>query len=149
MRTLPDTVLGELQPPVTVKMVHGIITSFRRTTGSRDRVSCEIVQQPFLAQQFRIYRFFVNKTVPEVVEQVLVEHGLKGWTFISRLLSEVGIFYFFTLQPDTQAVLMFDKMLAINSPSAISDSKADSVRALNMINIVVEGNVTTKDYNHR
>lgn len=118
MRTLPDTLPGELQPPVTVKTVHGIITSFRRITGSRDQVSYEVVLQPFLAlldRQFRTHRFFVNKTVPEVVEQILTEHGLKGWefefrlkktypkreqinqyqesdlTFIRRLLAEVGI----------------------------------------------------------
>lgn len=186
MRTLPDTLLGELQPPVTVKTVHGMITSFRRITGSRDQVSYEVVLQPFLAlldRQFRTHRFFVNKTVPEVVEQVLTEHGLKGWefefrlkktypkreqinqyqesdlAFIRRLLAEVGIFYFFTLQPDTQtevihfgdtqAALMFDKTLAINSPSGMSDSGSDSVWALSVAHNVVESNVTTKDYNHR
>lgn len=186
MRTLPDTLLGELQPPVTVKTVHGIITSFQRITGSRDQVSYEVVLQPFLAlldRQFRTHRFFVNKTVPEVVEQILTEHGLKGWefefrlkktypkreqinqyqesdlAFIRRLLAEVGIFYFFTLQPDTQtevihfgdtqAALMFDKTLAINSPSGMSDSGADSVWALSVAHNVVESNVTTKDYNHR
>ncbi|TNL06731.1 type VI secretion system tip protein VgrG [Kosakonia cowanii] len=186
MRTLPDTLPGELQPPVTVKTVHGIITSFRRITGSRDQVSYEVVLQPFLAlldRQFRTHRFFVNKTVPEVVEQVLTEHGLKGWefefrlkktypkreqinqyqesdlAFIRRLLADVGIFYFFTLQPDTQtevihfgdtqAALMFDKTLAINSPSGMSDSGADSVWALSVAHNVVESNVTTKDYNHR
>lgn len=186
MRTLPDTLPGELQPPVTVKTVHGIITSFRRITGSRDQVSYEVVLQPFLAlldRQFRTHRFFVNKTVPEVVEQILTEHGLKGWefefrlkktypkreqinqyqesdlAFIRRLLADVGIFYFFTLQPDTQtevihfgdtqAALMFDKTLAINSPSGMSDSGADSVWALSVAHNVVESNVTTKDYNHR
>ncbi|GJH59347.1 hypothetical protein ECZC03_47870 [Escherichia coli] len=64
--------------------------------------------------------------MPEVVEQILTEHGLKGWEyefslkrtypkreqinqyqesdlrFIQRLLAEVGIFYFFTLHPDAQ-----------------------------------------------
>ncbi|MEQ4973939.1 type VI secretion system tip protein VgrG [Enterobacter cloacae] len=186
MRTLPDTLPGELQPPVTVKTVHGIITSFRRITGSRDQVSYEVVLQPFLAlldRQFRTHRFFVNKTVPEVVEQVLTEHGLKGWefefrlkktypkreqinqyqesdlAFIRRLLAEVGIFYFFTLQPDTQtevihfgdtqAALVFDKTLAINSPSGMSDSGADSIWALSVAHNVVESNVTTKDYNYR
>lgn len=64
----------------------------------------------------------MNKSVPEVVEQVLQEHHLHDWeyefylkqhyprreqinqyqesdlAFIQRLLAEVGIFYFFTLQ---------------------------------------------------
>lgn len=186
MRTLPDTVPGQRKPPVTIKTVHGIITSFRRITGSRDQVSYEIVLQPFLAlldRQFRTHRFFVNKSVPDVVAQVMTEHGLKGWeyeftlkknyprreqinqyqesdlAFVQRLLAEVGIFYWFTLQPDTQteivhfgdtqSALMFDKTLAINSPSGMSDSGADSIWALSVAHKVVERNVTTKDYNHR
>jgi len=186
MRTLPDTLLGELQPPITLKMVHGTMTSFRRITASRDQVSYEVVLQPFLAllnRQYRTHRFFVNASVPEVVKQVLTEHGLKGWeyefrlkknypkreqinqyqesdlAFIQRLLAELGIFYFFTLQPDTQtevvhfgdtqAALVFGKKLAINTPSGMSDNGAESVWALSMAHTVVERNVFTKDYNHR
>ena len=186
MRSLPETLAGMVHLPVTVKRVHGTITAFRRITGSRDQVSYEIILQPFLAllkHQYRTHRFFVNKSVPDVVEQILTEHGLKGWeyefrlkksypkreqinqyqesdlAFIQRLLAELGIFYFFTLQPDTQtevihfgdtqAALMFDKKLAINSPSGMSDNGTDSVWALSVAHNVVEGSVTTKDYNHR
>ncbi|KAK6060961.1 Rhs element Vgr protein [Cooperia oncophora] len=76
-----------------------------------------------------------------------------------RLLAEVGIFYFFTLQPDTQtevvhfgdsqAALTFDKTLAINSPSGMNDNRADSVWGLNVTHNVAEASVTTKAYNHR
>ncbi|EHS3652036.1 type VI secretion system tip protein VgrG, partial [Escherichia coli] len=79
--------------------------------------------------------------------------------FIQRLLAEVGIFYFFTLQPDTQtevvhfgdsqAALTFDKTLAINSPSGMNDNRADSVWGLNVTHNVAEASVTTKAYNHR
>ncbi|WLI76906.1 type VI secretion system tip protein VgrG [Kosakonia sp. H02] len=186
MRTLPDTLAGALQPSATMKTVHGTVTAFRRLSGSRDQVTYEIVLQPFLAllqRQYRSHRFFVNKSVPDVVAQILTEHGLKGWesefslqkvypkreqinqyqesdlAFIQRLLAEVGIFYFFTLQPDTQtevihfgdnqSALLFDKKLMINSPSGMSDSGADSVWGLGVEHNVVEANVTTKDYNHR
>jgi type VI secretion system secreted protein VgrG len=90
-----------------------------------------------------------------VVSEILQEHALHGWeyeftltqsypkreqitstrratAFIERLLAEVGIFYFFTLQPDTrtevvhfadqQSAYEFDKRLALNSPSGMSDS---------------------------
>jgi len=114
--------VGELFNPVMGKVVHGVVTNFRRFTGSRDQVRYEIIIEPFLAllkNQFRTHRFFVNKSVPEVVAEVLQEHGLKGWeyeftlkaeypkreqinqyqesdlAFIERLLAEVGIFYFF------------------------------------------------------
>ena len=34
-----------------------------------------------LDRQFRSHRFFVNKSVPEVVTQALQEHDLKGWEY--------------------------------------------------------------------
>ncbi|WP_228742107.1 type VI secretion system Vgr family protein, partial [Klebsiella quasipneumoniae] len=141
---------------------------------------------PFLSlldKQFRTHRFFVNKSVPEVVEQVLQEHHLHDWeyefnlkqhyprreqinqyqesdlAFIQRLLAEVGIFYFFTLQEeaqsevvnfaDAQRALMFDKTLPVNSPSGMSDSGTESIWGLSITHNVVEANVTTRDYNPR
>ena len=118
---------GELLHALPVKFVHGVVTHFRRLTGARDQVSHEIIIEPYLSllgKQFRTHRFFINKSVPEVVSEILQEHALHGWeyeftltqsypkreqinqyqesdlAFIERLLAEVGIFYFFTLQPD-------------------------------------------------
>ncbi|HDI9182897.1 TPA: type VI secretion system Vgr family protein [Escherichia coli] len=177
---------GGLKEQVSQKVVHGVITDFRRISGSADQAKYQVILEPFiklLDRQHRSHRFFVNKSVPEVVTEVLQEHGLKGWEFefrlkktypkreqinqyqesdlqfIQRLLAEVGIFYFFTLQPDTQtevvhfgdsqAALTFDKTLAINSPSGMNDNRADSVWGLNVTHNVAEASVTTKAYNHR
>ncbi|MBS0852894.1 type VI secretion system tip protein VgrG [Enterobacter sp. JGM127] len=177
---------GSLAAMTGMKVIHGTVTHFRRISGSADQSTYQILVEPFFAllgRQFRTHRFFVNKSVPEVVEQVLQEHGLHGWeyefnlkqnypkreqinqyqesdlTFIQRLLAEVGIFYWFTLQEDTQSevvhfadaqrALMFGKTLQVNSPSGMSDSGTDSVWGLNVSHNVVEANVTTKDYNHR
>ena len=138
------------------KVVHGVVTHFKRISGSRDQATYQIIIEPFLAllrNQFRTHRFFVNKSVPEVVAEVLTEHGLKDWeyeftlkedypkreqinqyresdlAFIERLLAEVGIFYFFTLQPDTQTEVVhfadkqsawtFGKSLPLSSPSSV------------------------------
>ncbi|KJV49770.1 type IV secretion protein Rhs, partial [Pantoea sp. BL1] len=119
---------GSLLEPESQKIVHGYITDFRRLTGSADQVSYLIIIEPrfaLLDKQYRTHRFFVNKSVPEVVGQILDEHGFHGWEyefslkhdyprreqinqyqesdlkFVQRLLSEIGIFYYFTLQPDT------------------------------------------------
>ena len=177
---------GELLYAQPVKFVHGVVTHFRRLTGSRDQVSHEIIIEPYLSlldKQFRTHRFFINKSVPEVVGEILQEHALHGWeyeftltqsypkreqinqyqesdlAFIERLLAEVGIFYFFTLQPDTrtevvhfadqQSAYEFDKRLALDSPSGMNDSGADSVWGLNILHQVAPAGVTTKDYNHR
>ncbi|HDC4301997.1 type VI secretion system tip protein VgrG [Enterobacter kobei] len=177
---------GILQALADKKVVHGVITDFHWISGSADQAKYRVTVEPFLKlldRQHRSHRFFVNKSVPEVVEQVLQEHGLHGWeyefnlkqsypkreqinqyqesdlAFVQRLLAEVGIFYFFTLQEDAQTevvhfadaqrALMFGKTLPVNSPSGMSDSGADSVWGLNVAHNVVEANVTTKDYNHR
>ncbi|MCX8288871.1 MULTISPECIES: type VI secretion system Vgr family protein [Enterobacter] len=178
--------VGKLLDSVVGKIVHGVVTNFRRLTGSRDQVAYEIILEPFISlldKQFRTHRFFVNKSVPEVVEQILGEHGLKGWeyefklkqtypkreqinqyqesdlAFIERLLAEVGIFYFFTLQPDTQTEVVhfadkqsawtFDKKLPLNSPSGTNDNAVDSVWDIHVWHNVVERSVTASDYNHR
>ncbi|MGR7122283.1 type VI secretion system Vgr family protein [Klebsiella aerogenes] len=177
---------GNLLSLIDRKVVHGVVTHFERTGGSADEAKYSIVLEPFLAllgNQFRTHRFFVNKSVPEVVAEVLKEHGLKGWeyeftlkadypkreqinqyqendlAFIERLLSEVGIFYFFTLQPDTQTEVVhfadkqsawtFGKKLPLNSPSGTNDNGADSVWGVHVWHNVVERSVTASDYNHR
>ncbi|HAV1776584.1 TPA: type VI secretion system tip protein VgrG [Enterobacter hormaechei subsp. xiangfangensis] len=177
---------GLLESLTEQKKMHGVITHFRRITGSADQTQYLITLKPFLFlldKQHRSHRFFVNKSVPEVVGQVLQEHNLHGWeyefnlrqsypkreqinqyqesdlAFIQRLLAEVGIFYWFTLQEDAQTevvhfadaqrALVFGKTLPVNSPSGMSDSGADSVWGLNITHNVVEASVTTKDYNHR
>ena len=177
---------GALQQLADCKRVHGVVTAFRRISSSEDQSKYQITLEPFLSlldKQFRSHRFFVNKSVPEVVEQVLQEHHLHDWeyefnlkqhyprreqinqyqesdlAFIQRLLAEVGIFYFFTLQEeaqsevvhfaDAQRALMFDKTLPVNSPSGMSDSGTESIWGLNITHNVVEANVTTRDYNPR
>ncbi len=177
---------GSLPEFKSQKIVHGYITDFRRLTGSADQVSYLIVIEPrfsLLDKQYRSHRFFVNKSVPEVVSQILDEHGFQGWEyefslkhdypkreqinqyqesdlkFVQRLLSEIGIFYYFTLQPDTQTeVICFgdaqsaysdQKSLPLNSPSGLEDNAQESVWNLNLTHSVVEAGVTAKDYNHR
>lgn len=177
---------GPLMGLTGLKVVHGVVTQFKRISGSRDQATYQIIIEPFLSllrKQFRTHRFFVNKSVPEVVAEVLQEHGLKGWeyeftlkadypkreqinqykendlAFIERLLAEVGIFYFFTLQPDTQTEVVhfadkqsawtFGKSLPLSSPSGMSDSAADSIWGVNVRQNVVERSVTASDYNHR
>ena len=177
---------GNLLSLMERKVVHGVVTHFERIGGSADEAQYCIVLEPFLAllgNQFRTHRFFVNKSVPEVVAEVLTEHGLKGWeyeftlkadypkreqinqyqendlAFIERLLAEVGIFYVFTLQPDTQTEVIhfadkqsswtFGKKLPLNSPSGANDNAADSVWDVHVWHNVVERSVTAGDYNYR
>lgn len=75
---------GPLMTLTGQKVVHSVVTHFSRIGGSRDQTTYQIIIEPFLAllrNQFRTHRFFVNKSVPEVVADVLLEHGLKGWEY--------------------------------------------------------------------
>ena len=177
---------GQLMGLTGQKMIHGVVTHFKRIRGSRDQATYQVIIEPFLAllgNQFRTHRFFVDQSVPDVVKQVLQEHGLKDWeyefslkadypkreqinqyqendlAFIERLLSEVGIYYFFTLQKDTQTEVVnfadtqsawtFGKTLPLNSPSGANDNGVDSVWDVHVWHNVVESSVTAGDYNHR
>lgn len=137
--TLTMQTVGDLIPGISAtqvqKVVHGVVTNFTRLSGSVDEAHYQITLEPFFAllgNQKRSHRFFLNKSVPEVVEQILREHNFKGWefefglkhsypkreqinqidesdrAFIERLLAEVGIFYTFKLHEDTQTeILLF------------------------------------------
>ena len=106
-----------------LRTLHGVVTGFKRQSGSNDQATYEITLQPRLAllgrgRQFRIYQ---HQSVPEIVESILRDrHGLEGQdflfslkrdypkreqvmqygesdlAFIARLLAEVGIWYRFT-----------------------------------------------------
>ncbi|EJD6042811.1 type VI secretion system tip protein VgrG [Providencia rettgeri] len=181
-----NNVMGLATQPSVAKRVHGVVTDFRRLSGSADEARYQLVIEPFFAllrHQIRSHRFFINQSIPDVVEQILREHNFKGWEFefhlekaypkreqinqinesdrqfIERLLSEVGIFYRFGLQDDTQTEVLhftdsqrgyvYDKTLPLNSPSGLSDNHADSVWGLSLRHQVVENTVFAKDYNHR
>ncbi|AWS52097.1 MULTISPECIES: type VI secretion system Vgr family protein [Providencia] len=181
-----NNVMGLATQPTVAKRVHGVVTDFRRLSGSADEARYQLVIEPFFAllrHQIRSHRFFINQSIPDVVEQILREHNFKGWEFefhlekaypkreqinqinesdrqfIERLLSEVGIFYRFGLQDDTQTEVLhftdsqrgyvYDKTLPLNSPSGLSDNHADSVWGLSLRHQVVESTVFAKDYNHR
>lgn len=186
MQTLGENLFGLTTPAQVQKVVHGIVTGFQRLSGSVDEALYQITLEPFftlLGNQQRSWRFFLNLSVPEIVEQILREHNFKGWefefrlkqtypkraqvnqanesdrAFIERLLAEVGIFYTFTLQPDTQTEILlfgdrqsfyqFGKTLPLRNPSGMSDSAAVAVWGLSLRHQVVEKSVLAKDYNYR
>ena len=111
-------------PPIKpLRTLHGVITSFKRQSGSNDQAGYAITLQPRLAllarsRQFRIYQ---HQSVPQIVESILrsrhdfegqdflfslkrdypkreqvMQHGESDLAFITRLLAQVGIWYRFT-----------------------------------------------------
>ncbi|WP_455884645.1 type VI secretion system Vgr family protein [Pseudomonas spelaei] len=121
-RTLP---LFSLNPPPIkpLRTLYGVVTGFKRLSGSNDQAVYEITLQPRLTlldrgRQFRIYQ---HQSVPEIVESILrgrhdlegqdfffrlacehpkreqvMQYGESDLKFIARLLADVGIWYRFT-----------------------------------------------------
>lgn len=118
---LPGLGVPEIKP---LRTLHGVITSFKRLSGSANQARYEITLQPRLAllargREFRIYQ---HQSVPEIVESVLrsrhdfrgqdfiftlsrlypkrariMQYGESDLAFISRLLADVGIWYRFSV----------------------------------------------------
>nr|WP_186357310.1 type VI secretion system tip protein VgrG [Pseudomonas veronii] len=106
-----------------LRTLHGVVTGFKRQSGSNDQARYEITLQPRLAllgqgRQFRIYQ---HQSVPQIVESILrsrhdfegqdflfslkrdyprreqvMQYGESDLAFIDRLLADVGIWYRFT-----------------------------------------------------
>ncbi len=122
--TLPVPIRGLPVPSVKpLRTLHGVVTGFKRLSGSADEARYEITLQPRLAllargRQFRIYQ---HQSVPQIVESILrsrhdfegqdflfslvrdypkreqvMQYGESDLAFVSRLLAEVGIWYRFT-----------------------------------------------------
>jgi type VI secretion system secreted protein VgrG len=117
---LPRVLLVEPPAIVPLRNLHGVITGFKRLSGSVDETRYEVVLQPRLAlldrgRQFRIYQ---HQSVPEIVESILrnrhefegqdflfklardyprreqvMQYGESDLQFVSRLLAEVGIWF--------------------------------------------------------
>ncbi|CAN7493798.1 type VI secretion system tip protein VgrG [Aquipseudomonas alcaligenes] len=107
-----------------LRTLHGVVTGFRRLSGSNDEARYELTLQPRLALlgRGRQYRIYQHLSVPEIVEQILrsdrhrwagqdfffdlkrdypkreqvMQYGESDLAFIQRLLAEVGIWYRFT-----------------------------------------------------
>lgn len=80
--TLPLAMLNTLNE--LQKRVHGVVTHFKRLSGSADEAQYQIVIEPFvslLRHQMRSHRFFLNKSVPDVIDLILREHKMQGWEF--------------------------------------------------------------------
>ncbi len=113
-----------IPPTQPLRTLHGVVTGFRRLSGSNDEARYELTLQPRLALlgRGRQYRIYQHLSVPEIVEQILrsdrhrwagqdfffdlkrdypkreqvMQYGESDLAFIQRLLAEVGIWYRFT-----------------------------------------------------
>ncbi|EHR8354927.1 type VI secretion system Vgr family protein [Escherichia coli] len=175
-------------PPVqtALRTLHGVITGFKLLSSSRDEARYEVRLEPRMAllARSRQNAIYQNLTVPQIVEKILRErHQMRGQdfvfnlkseypsreqvmqygeddlTFVSRLLSEVGIWFRFATDArlkieviefyDDQSGYERGLTLPLRHPSGLFDGETEAVWGLNTAYSVVEKSVSTRDYNYR
>ncbi len=169
-----------------LRTLHGVITGFKHLSSSQDEARYEVRLEPRMAllTRSRQNAIYQNQTVPQIVEKILRErHQMRGQdfvfnlkseypareqvmqygeddlTFISRLLSEVGIWFRFATDArlKIEVIEFFDDQsgyergltLPLRHPSGLHDSATEAVWGLNTAYSVVEKSVSTRDYNYR
>ncbi len=169
-----------------LRTLHGVITGFKHLSSSQDEARYEVRLEPrmVLLARSRQNAIYQNLTVPQIVEKILRErHQMRGQdfvfnlkseypareqvmqygeddlTFISRLLSEVGIWFRFATDArlkieviefyDDQSGYERGLTLPLRHPSGLFDGETEAVWGLNTAYSVVEKSVSTRDYNYR
>ncbi len=172
------TLLGEEND----RYCHGIVSKFM-FTGSRDRFylyQARVVPSLWLLSLEQDCRIFQDKTVEEIVKQVLQDAGITSdrfdfrlqnkppkreycvqyretdLNFISRLLEEEGIFYFFEHLKSKHVLVFGDSPVAyqpIQGDSEITFNPAgmvpgeEYIYGFNFSKRVYSGKMTQKDFN--
>ncbi|EHK8970818.1 type VI secretion system tip protein VgrG [Escherichia coli] len=182
--TAPPVQGMPVQAPL--RTLYGVITGFKHLSSSQDEARYEVRLEPRMAllARSRQNAIYQNQTVPQIVEKILRErHQMRGQdfvfnlkseypsreqvmqygeddlTFISRLLSEVGIWFRFATDArlKIEVVEFYDDQsgyergltLPLRHPSGLFDGETEAVWGLNTAYSVVEKSVTTRDYNYR
>lgn len=157
---------------------NGLVRRFVQLGKTESFVSyrAEVVPATWFLSLTTDCRIFQAKSVPDIVKEVLTQMGitevrapLKSYSpreycvqyrethldFISRLLEEEGIFYFFEHAKYKHTLVMGDAPSAVKPGplaklsvnSAAGGAGADCITALEVDNGVVSGKVTLVDYN--
>lgn len=182
--TAPPVQGMPVQAPL--RTLYGVITGFKHLSSSQDEARYEVRLEPRMALLARSCQnaIYQNQTVPQIVEKILRErHQMRGQdfvfnlkseypareqvmqygeddlTFVSRLLSEVGIWFRFATDArlkieviefyDDQSGYERGLTLPLRHPSGLHDGATEAVWGLNTAYSVVEKSVTTRDYNYR
>ena len=182
--TAPPVQGMPVQAPL--RTLYGVITGFKHLSSSQDEARYEVRLEPRMALLARSCQnaIYQNQTVPQIVEKILrerhqmrgqdfvfnlkseypsreqvIQYGEDDLTFISRLLSEVGIWFRFATDArlkieviefyDDQSGYERGLTLPLRHPSGLHDGATEAVWGLNTAYSVVEKSVTTRDYNYR
>jgi len=160
--------------------IHGKVRRFRRVHGgSRElaRYEAELVPWCHLLTLGSDCRVFQEKTIPEIIQEVFQNTGMdhfesriqgeyssreycvqyreSQWDFVSRLMEEEGIFYFFEHEQDKHTLILADDVSAHQaveggplhlSPEALPEIGVDVVTELSREESLYSGSFTLEDF---
>ncbi|MGX9279146.1 type VI secretion system Vgr family protein [Pantoea ananatis] len=169
-----------------VRVIQGVVSGFERLSTSRDETRYALTLRPRLALLDRSHQnaIYQDMSVPQIVEKILRErHNMRGQDFlfslskeyprreqvmqygeddlhfITRLLSEVGIWFRFTTDTRLNIDVVefyddrqgYEKGLTLPSvpPSGQHSQGEEAVWGMECRHSVVQKQVSTRDYNYR
>jgi type VI secretion system secreted protein VgrG len=173
-----------LNDVVGKRWINGIVSSFQQCAGDDefDAYLAHIVPSMWQLQLSSNCRVFQNKTVLEIAKAVIGEYGLSisdqtsnsykpldyctqysetDFNFVSRILEESGIFYWFEHSDQDNKIVLGDSRSAYQDcpvsasiPYALSGSGAEGaygawVSEFNSTATMIPGKHATADYNYR
>jgi type VI secretion system secreted protein VgrG len=146
--------LSIAMPEDDKRFVHGIVSRFRQA-GSTVRLTtyhAELRPRLWLLTKTRDSRIFQNKTVPDIIKQILSEYGVtdikdaltgtykardycvqyqeSAFDFISRLMESEGIAYWFTHTDSAHTLVLADDGSAYDAGPTLSTSAGGVAGAL-------------------
>jgi type VI secretion system VgrG family protein len=170
------------------RMYHGIICSFEQTGQTREVVSyrAELVPRLWRLTLNHQSRIFQDKSVPDIIREVLTDGGLtdfrfslqgayeplnkpprefcvqyreSDFNFISRLMEEEGIFYFFEYNNEKEIMVIADSPSVhkeaiprsdalYEEPTGLPPLEEEIVFPLQYKESVLPSKVTLKDFNY-
>jgi type VI secretion system secreted protein VgrG len=173
-----ETIVGKeaslsiAMPEGDKRFVHGIVSRFRQA-GSTVRFTtyhAELCPRLWLLTKTRDSRIFQNKTVPDIIKQILSEYGVtdikdaltgtykardycvqyqeSAFDFISRLMESEGIAYWFTHTESAHTLVLADDGSAYDGGPTLSTSAGGVAGALTDVlpECAIEVQVTSGKY---
>jgi len=163
------------------RFIHGRVSHFVQRGRRQVFTSYQAVVRPWLwfLSLWKDCRIYQNKSVPDIVEQIFTDHGFSDFSlnlygsyspreycvqyrescfdFVSRLLEEEGIFYYFKHSAGKHELVLSDNVSGCDSCPGQSSARVSMAEASYLEDDVVDkvectvaagtGQVTLEDYN--
>jgi type VI secretion system secreted protein VgrG len=151
--------IGDGKHNLSQRYLHGVVTHIQRARDANDQTVCILRLEPAFAllRMGRSMRVWQNITVPDLVSKLLGEHNINqvdsqlrntyqkreycvqyresDFDFISRLLEEEGIYYFFKHQENQHTLVLADQ------PAAHPAAKAATLPWHHQGRVLTPGNI--------